>query len=419
MDSIAEESKSASRIKSEYPIMCVIGNPPYSGISQNKEYTGNSVYKVEPGGKQKLQEKKHWLDDDYVKFIRFAESLIEKNGEGIVGMITSHGYIDNPTFRGMRWHLRNTFDKIYIIDLHGNSNKKETAPDGSKDENVFDIKTGVAIIVGVKKSSAKNKKLATVYKTDFYGSRKEKFKNIDTATFEMMKWIEIPHDSDLWLLEGKGKKEYQKGFSVAEMFTKNTTGIVTGIDRLSIFETKEELERTTQAILNSLNPYTEFGIKDGRRTPKENRIKELRDASHNPPTAISYRPFDTRWMYYTTGSEVWINSPRPEIMQHFVNRDNLGFLITKAVNDPLYNHIFLTKNISEAIFLSGTTATNAINSPLYLYTDQNEKVPNLNKEIWEKINEVVGETTPENILDYIYAVLHSPKYRETYNFWHW
>jgi hypothetical protein len=151
MDAIAEESQLASKVKSEYPIMCIIGNPPYSGLSQNKRYTANNDYKVEPGGKTKLDERKNWLDDDYVKFIRFTESMIQKNGEGIMAMITAHGYIDNPTFRGMRWHLKQTFDKVYILDLHGNSNKKEVSPDGSKDENVFDIKTGVAVIIGVKR----------------------------------------------------------------------------------------------------------------------------------------------------------------------------------------------------------------------------------------------------------------------------
>ena len=153
MDAIAEESQLASQVKSEYPIMCVIGNPPYSGISQNKLYTANNAYKVEPGGKTRLDERKNWLDDDYVKFIHFAESMIQKNGEGIMAMITAHGYIDNPTFRGMRWHLKQTFDKIYVLDLHGNSNKREVSLDGSKDENVFDIKTGVSVIIGIKKKS--------------------------------------------------------------------------------------------------------------------------------------------------------------------------------------------------------------------------------------------------------------------------
>lgn len=414
MDAIAEESKNASRVKSEYPIMCVIGNPPYSGISQNKDYTDNSVYKVEPGGKTKLQERKHWLDDDYVKFIRFGESLIEKNGEGIIAMITAHGYIDNPTFRGMRWHLRNTFDKIYVVDLHGNANKKETTPDGDKDENVFDIKTGVSIIFGVKKGNIENKKLADVYKLDLYGLREEKFKALEKASFENVKWQNLPEETELWVLEGKGKAEYMQGFSVAEMFPKNTTGIVTGIDRLSIFETKEQLEKITKAILNSSDPYTEFGIKDGRRTKKEARVAELREAfENNTLTPISYRPFDTRYMYYTTGSEVWINSPRPDIMQHFVNRENIG-LVASRINRQASLGYFFVSNILMDFHILDNARDSTSSFPLYLYADQNEKIPNLNKEIWDKINEVVGKTTPENILDYIYAVLHSPTYREKY-----
>jgi hypothetical protein len=218
MDAIAEESKSASRIKSEYPIMCVIGNPPYSGESMNKEFVDNAVYKVEIGGKQKLQERNSkWINDDYVKFIRFAESLIEKNGEGIIGMITAHGYIDNFNFRGMRWHLRKTFDKIYVVDLHGNSNKKESTLDGSKDENVFDIKTGVSIILGVKNGKKKEGELGQVLKVDLYGVREDKFTTLDKGSIADLKWVELPSETDLWVLEGKGKSEYKKGFSVAEI----------------------------------------------------------------------------------------------------------------------------------------------------------------------------------------------------------
>jgi predicted helicase len=208
MDSIALESKTASQIKSEYPIMCVIGNPPYSGESMNPQYTDNDVYKVEPGGKEKLKERNpKWINDDYVKFIRFAESLIEKNGEGIIGMITSHGYIDNPTFRGMRWHLRKTFDKIYVVDLHGNSRKKELAPDGSKDENIFDIMTGVSIVFGVKTNRKKENELAKIYKLDLYGLRRDKFETLDNENFETIEWKELLNQTDLWILQGVGKPE--------------------------------------------------------------------------------------------------------------------------------------------------------------------------------------------------------------------
>lgn len=154
---LSTEANEANRIKRDTPVMCIIGNPPYSGESANKgEWIMNLMedYKKEPGGKEKLKERNpKWINDDYVKFIRFSSHLIEKNGEGILAFINPHGYLDNPTFRGMRWHLMKTFDKIYTIDLHGNAKKKETAPDGSIDQNVFDIMQGVSINIFVKKKN--------------------------------------------------------------------------------------------------------------------------------------------------------------------------------------------------------------------------------------------------------------------------
>jgi type I restriction-modification system DNA methylase subunit len=152
---LSQEANEANHIKRDAPVMCVIGNPPYSGESNNKGEWIMSLmedYKKEPGGKEKLKEKNpKWINDDYVKFIRYGSHLIEKTGEGVLAFINPHGYLDNPTFRGMRWHLQKTFDKIYTIDLHGNSKKKETAPDGSADQNVFDIMQGVSINIFVKK----------------------------------------------------------------------------------------------------------------------------------------------------------------------------------------------------------------------------------------------------------------------------
>ncbi len=424
MDSIAQESKNASRIKKEYPIMCVIGNPPYSGISMNKHYTDNSVYKVEPGGLQKLQERKNWLDDDYVKFIRFAESLIEKNEEGVVGMITAHGYIDNPTFRGMRWHLRKTFDKIYIVDLHGNSNKKEMSPDGSKDENVFDIKTGVSIILGVKKSGeSKNKKQAQIYQTDFYGTRENKYEKLDKENLDTIRWNKLPESAEVWRIEGEGKDEYQKGFSVAELFPKNTTGIVTARDGLVIDQSKETLLKRIQAFCDETKTDQEirtifFGQKkEGKYKPGDSRgwkldiaRKKIRDYDHELLIQpISYRPFDTECIYYSPDMVDW---GRWDLMQNFVNRENVGLIFARSQKDPNYSAVFISKNISET--KCGEASTQSAIAPLYLYTEQEEKVPNLDKKIWEKINEIVGETTPEHILDYVYAYLHSPGYREKY-----
>lgn len=297
--------------------------------------------------------------------------------------------------------------------MHGNSRKKETDEDGGKDENVFDIMTGVSIFFGIKKTNSKNKKLATVYKSDIYGKREQKFEFLHTQDLQSIDWVELPESCDIWKLEAEGKKEYDKGFSVAEVFPKNTTGIVTMGDSFIIDENKDTLEKRVDDFLN--RDITEIELKTkydlGKNYAKwiienKNKIENNRDKL----IKLAYRPFDFRYTYFDNNL-VW--RPRTEIMQNFVNKENLGLLSTKAVQDQSYNHIFITDSISEAIFLSGTTGTNAINHPLYVYLN-NEKIPNINKEIWSKIDKKVGETIPENILDYIYAVLHSPTYREKY-----
>ena len=193
---IANEAKAASDIKRQTPIMCVIGNPPYSGISQNNgEWITGLIedYKYVDG--VHFGERKHWLQDDYVKFIRFAESMIAKNGEGVLGFITNHGYLDNPTFRGMRWHLINTFDRIYVLDLHGNSLKKEVSPDGSPDKNIFDIMQGVAIIIAVKRRAIgkKDKPLADVLLGDLWGDREGKYNTLWDGTAKSLIGRILPH----------------------------------------------------------------------------------------------------------------------------------------------------------------------------------------------------------------------------------
>lgn len=416
VDSIAQESRLASEVKKDTPIMVVMGNPPYSGISQNKHYKGNDAYKVEPGGLQKLQERKHWLDDDYVKFVRFAESLVEKNGEGIIGMIIAHGYIDNPTFRGMRWKLRDTFDVIYILDLHGNSNKKEKAPDGSDDKNVFDIKTGVSIIFGVKKKSAANikKSLATIYQADIYGKRVQKFNILNNGSIKSFEWNKLPLENDIWRVEGEGRSKYEKGFLVSELFSKNSTGIVTAIDRLSIFEDEKTLRETTNKILNSDNPFVTFNIKDQRKSKKEERVAELREAAEYPPTKISYRPFDTRYMFYTKRTECWINSPRYDLMQHFIGKDNVGLMTCRQGIGTTWDHVLVTNTIVDDSFVSNRSKERGYCMPLYVY-ENDKKISNLNSDIVSKIEDITGKSSPEDIFDYVYAYLHSPGYRKKYS----
>jgi len=278
---IAEEAKAASNIKRQTPIMVVMGNPPYSGISHNNgPWISEKIedYKYVDG--VHFGERKHWLQDDYVKFIRFAEYMIEKNGEGVLGFITNHGYLDNPTFRGMRWHLMQTFDRIHVLDLHGNANKKEVSPDGSPDKNVFDIMQGVAIIVAVKhrptrhsaRSVAKSqnpqdgmdaatsrsmtsKPLAEVRHGELWGHRESKYAALWDGTPANRMTALLPHKAPQYPFVARDydvEAVYAKGFSVAELMPVNVTGIVSMGDSFIITDTPAEPGRLHLFIIRSL-----------------------------------------------------------------------------------------------------------------------------------------------------------------------
>jgi len=420
-ESIAEESKEASVIKNETPIMVVIGNPPYSGVSSNETDYANSLvekYKVEPGGKIKLQERKHWLNDDYVKFIALAEALVEKNGEGIVGFITNHGYLDNPTFRGMRWHLMNTFDEIYILNLHGNAKKKEVSPDGGKDENVFDIQQGVAIILAVRSKSTK-KVWAKIYHYDLWGKREEKFEQLDNSSIASIKWtlLDSRMPSLFFVPEGSQEleEEYKTGFSVSELFPINTTGVVTMGDSFIIDQNKDILRKRVTDFLNEdiseVILKNKFGLgKNYAKWITGNKPLIIFDERKIIP--ILYRPFDIRYTYFDN-KLIW--RPRTKIMSNFIRNKNLGLIAKRGIDEYRSAPIFVSDKINESRGWSrpGMEGIESI-FPLYLYTDDGSRVPNLKKDIVTEIEKIVGKTTPEDIFGYIYVVLHSPSYREKY-----
>jgi predicted helicase len=220
-ESISDESREASKIKKEKPIMVVLGNPPYSGESSNKgknfEWIESLLedYKKEPGGLEKLNERNpKWLNDDYVKFIRFGQHFIEQNKTGVVAFINPHGFLDNPTFRGMRWNLLKTYDKIYVLNLHGNAKKKEVCPDGSKDENVFDIQQGVSINIFVRTGEKKENELGRVFYTDVWGIRSQKFEYLTEKDIEQIKWEKIENKAPMYFMVPRDyelEEEYKKG----------------------------------------------------------------------------------------------------------------------------------------------------------------------------------------------------------------
>jgi predicted helicase len=319
----SEEAARASQIKTETPIMVVMGNPPYSGHSENRSEHANSLvdrYKVEPGGSTKLQERNpKWLNDDYVKFIAFGEQLIAKNPDGgILAMITNNGFLDNPTFRGMRWHLTNTFNQIYIVDLHGSLKKKETAPDGSKDENVFDIQQGVSIMVAIKRPNAEAKP-ATVLHADLYGTRATKFKALDA---DEIVFKEVHLDPKFYFFQARdaaGRDDYQAGIPLTKIFKKSVVGQVTGRDKLTIDNSRDVLWKRVSDFI-SLAPEdarVKYALgKDVRDWKVERAQADVREGHHEERMVpITYRPFDVRWTYYTGNVKGFSQYPRYDVLK--------------------------------------------------------------------------------------------------------
>ena len=447
---LSAEANEANAIKRDAPVMVVIGNPPYSGVSaNNNKWISDLIedYKYVDG--EHFKERKHWLNDDYVKFMRYGQHFIEKNGEGILAFINPHGFLDNPTFRGMRWNLLKTFDKIYTIDLHGNSLRQEVCPDGSKDENVFDIMQGVSINIFIKNNKKSNNELGRVYHYDLYGKREWKYDFLRNNSVSEIGFEAVDFNSPNYFFNPKdetGRTEYEKGLKVDDIFKHISSGIVTARDSVVIdYESKSLIERmekfsdeslSDRDIRNWLFP----SKKDAKYLAGDSRGWKIAEARNNIRNNdhekyvkdLNYRPFDFRKVYYSQDMVDW---GREASIYHIDRSDNFALLITKAHRDSEFAHIFMTDRISEAIFLSSKTGSNAMNIPLYFYPDtQSElldedkpvRMPNLDPEIVADIAQAIGLTftnekedtagtfAPIDILDYIYAVLHSPTYRETY-----
>lgn len=435
---LSSEATEANVIKRDYPVMVMIGNPPYNGSSTNKGEWILSLmndYKKEPGGKLPLDERNSkWLNDDYVKFIRLAQDYIENNGEGIIGFINPHGYLDNPTFRGMRWNLLKTFDKIYTIDLHGNSKKKETCPDGSKDENVFDIMQGVSINIFVKTGKKNKDELGKVYHKDLYGLRQNKYDFLDTATIDSVGYEEISPKAPMYFFVPKDfglEEKYNEGFKVDELFKVCLLGPNSHRDDFAISFTYEEA-------VAKLSDFNNKAISDDKVVEKyhlketgEWNVHDAREqvSGDDVPVQCLYRAFDDRYMLYYS---YIFDRPRHNLNTHLL-KSNLGLIVNRqsrllfspfVTNKPLGQHCILDPR-------EGSYAT-----PLYLYFDnlgEEERIVNFNKDIYDSIakglnylpcyddnvlvdptSEYNGVLYPQDLFDYIYAVLHSPSYRERY-----
>lgn len=430
---LAREAAAVDAIKRDQHFSVVIGNPPYLGEGGVSEgWLGDLMqdYKKEPGGKVNLQERNtKWLNDLYVKFIRMSSHLIEKNGQGVTGFITNHGYLDNPTFRGMRWHLRKIFDKNYILDLHGNAKKKEVTPEGKPDKNVFDIQQGVAIIISVKTKDSGDG-LANVFHGDLWGDRNRKYKSLENGdlTDKCNKHLK-PHlkYQMFYPVNTSLIDSYDRGFELNKLFRNFSLGTLTKRDSLTIEFDAEQLSNNIQKFLaKDITVETACGlfglpVKDKDKWDAQKVRQNLSvDAAIGSFKTIDYRPFDQRTIAYEYDLIARMNVNTTGQMR---NENNMAMVVCRQPNaastGPVDSY-FVVKNISDQnIFRRGGGTV----FPLYLFPneqdlDQTRRVNfdlKLLKQICVRAEHLTqGMPDEVQIFDYIYGLLHCPAYRDTY-----
>ena len=474
---IKQEAEAAKLIKQENPVMVILGNPPYSGHSVNTgDWIKNllkgedSIYNCETGnyfevdGNPLGEKNPKWLNDDYVKFIRFSQWRIEKTGYGILAFITNHGYLDNPTFRGMRQSLMQTFDEIYVLDLHGNSKKKEVCPDGSADKNVFDIQQGVAIGFFIKyenKEKNSQKPLATVYHADLWGSR-EVYENkqlvggkyywLGENDISSTNWEQLAPNTPFYLFKPQNidlRSEYEISVKITDIMPINSVGIVTARDKLTIQWSEEELWDMLQNFANLDSEEARIKYDLGTDTRDWKVIFAQKDIKNHPYAdtkdevgpfrelifPILYRPFDIRYTYYTGKSRGFHCMARGEVMKHIIAEKNLGLITSRQQSQHQeWSLLGVTNSLIESCAISNKTREINYLFSLYIYPEtQGEKDmgmtrrPNLSpafitqfsqKLDLEFISDGKGDKTktfgPEDIFNYIYAIFHAPIYRQRY-----
>ena len=451
---LAQEAQAVNQVKKSTRFAILLGNPPYAVKSANKGEWINQQVRDNYYPNDEIKERKLTLSDDYVKFFRFYQYSIDKTSIGILGCVTNHGFLDNPTFRRMRKSLMESFSKISLLDLHGNTRKKEKAPDGGKDQNVFDIMQGVAITIASKSPAVQ----AQVFHSELYGIRKTKETALENPTnpkhsqpqpnkpFQLF----IPQDNTL-------RAEYFAGWKITEISPVRSYGILTNRDALTIHKSKEKLWQVVQdfASLPTEEARQKYELgKDSQSWKVESAQKDLRDSgpSQNRIIRILYRPFDIRHTYYTGISGGFICRPSKEVTQHMLAGENLGLVTVRQVAKGAFNHAIAASTITESCVATGGRGYSQL-FPLYLYPGKSisssildsQRRPNfslrflaaLSKSItnYESENYELGKKgrgkgkkedssfvipnsslniSPEDIFGYIYAVLHSPEYRRRY-----
>ena len=442
---ISDEANAALSVKRDEPLLVILGNPPYQRKSANPSRVGRELtfigeliehYKQvdgEPLGERNSKT----LQSDYVKFIRWAQWRIDKNGEGVIGYIVNNSFLDGPMFRGMRKSLLDSFNAIYLLNLHGSNRRTEAVPEGERDENVFDISQGVCILLCVKESD--NPAPAKVYYADMWGSREEKYNLLSETDVQSTEWCELQPTSSYHLFVPQAtdySAEYESGWEITNIFFHiGSVGIATGRDRLTIHRTAEDVRETvTDFVLLSVDE-----ARERYRLPRDTRDWRVHfaqaDIRNHPDSEqhikpILYRPFDTRWTYYTGRSRGFHCTPRDAVMSHLL-AGNLALCVCRVVKSPVWQHALITDQITDKSYISNRTSESTYVFPLYLYPNpeelgiSTERSLNFKPAFLTTLSEALGlpqvapfnlpeGVSPEEILAYIYAILYSPKYRERY-----
>ncbi|MFN7348019.1 MAG: type ISP restriction/modification enzyme [Dolichospermum sp.] len=480
---IAEESSQAGKVKTEIPVMVVLGNPPYAVSSQNAskrkrvlnqderyladiEYTGsvwNRIYKTGKAGKTitelthigellelykgrvRLEGEKNIqpLDDDYIKFIRFAQYQLQKTpkGYGIIGFITNHSYLNGLIHRGMREELLKYFDILYIMYLHVNSLLKETTPEGNIDQNLFDIQQGVAILIAVRekdkpdydstayKSRDGVQEMARVLYYDLWGRREDKYKFLESASLDNINWIEVKPTEPNYFFAPKNldyEDEYQRDLSITDIFPIYAAGVKTRRDNVCVDYDRETLINRFHDI--SINTNLEelkqkYNIKDTEYWSLEKAKLDIKqDEIESKLLLYAYRPFDNRWVYYNP-KIIERGDSRKELMGHLLKGNNIALLSCRQQVEPGFYHIFCSEILTEHCTVSLKSREATYVFPLYIYPNTEnkqtnlflEKTPNLSPKFLETIKEKLGKIPPpKQIFYYAYAIFHSPTYRTRY-----
>lgn len=412
MASLSEESKQAAIIKKDKPILALLGNPPYSVASYNKSEEFDklmALYKQDVKGEKNIQ----ILTDDYVKFIRFCHWKIEQTNTGVIGLITKNTYLSAMPFKGMRQQLLGYFDSVYILNLHGRLYEK--APDGSKDQSVFNIRVGTAIMLLVKDNS-KTEEWASLHYAECYGTRESKFKYLNENTYQTTKWERLPVDTDYFFFEKKPSedKDLYNSFTPLDYILRvNISGIKTHRDHFITADSKTELKSRLEKFIDLPVEAikTAFNLEDRGGFSVAHARQGYTKVDDDKFQDYAFKPFRNKTIYYDPR---FITRDRFSVMQSFISgQPNIGLVVKKRFLGGEYTHCFVTDKLTDINFLGGGSYI----FPLHSYSGNiGFAASNIHPIFEDTLNSVYAQNVSANdILQYIYAILHSKIYRRQFS----